>query len=579
MKTSRISLLASGLCVFVSLFLASCAAPAANQAERAAARGGSLVYRLSSPPSSLNYVMAPDEATVLAGFFMLTSRLAEFDHKAQKYGPGIAESWQMGPDGQALTVKLRGDAKFSDGRDITADDVVFTLAAIYDEKTNSPAWKDAMLIGGKPIAARVVDAKTVELTFPEKVAAVDNYLGNIGVLPSHVLKPELDGGRFSQAWKLDSDLKGIVSSGAFIVESAAAGERVVFARNPNYWKKDTAGTQLPYLDKVTLEIVTDPNNAMARLSQETLDIIDRIRPTDAATLSSQPGAIKPTDLGPGLGTDHLWFNQNAAKANDEKLEGKPKYTWFTDKRFRRAVAHAIDRATIATSTLRGLATPIYGFISPGNRVWAKGDLPKIDLDLDRAAQLLAEAKFEKRGTPESPELFDANGNRVEFTLLVPAENEPRKLMAAVIQQDLAKLGIKMAVVPLEFQKVNETWAKSFDYDAILAGLSITDIEPSSLSNFIRSGAAAHQWHPGQKAPATEWESRIDTLFAQQATESDIEKRKTAIAEIQTIMSEEMPVIPIVARHVVSASNQRVGNLAPSTIFPYSLWNVEELFVK
>ena len=240
---------------------------------------------------------------------------------------------------------------------------------------------------------------------------------------------------------------------------------------------------------------------------------------------------------------------------------------------------AIDRDSIARSTLQGLATPLYGVVSPANRTWANPDLPKIAYDLVQAASLLEEAGFTRRGAANAPELVDAQGNRVEFSLLVPAESEPRKLMAAVIQEDLAKLGIRMQVVPIEFSAVTTAWTKSHEYEAILLGLSVTDPEPSTYATLLLSSADVHQWRPNQKSPATEWESKVDQLFAEQAVESDPEKRKSKFHEIQRIVADASPVITIVARHVVSAANSHVGNFSPSPMFPYSMWNVEELFIK
>ena len=120
-------------------------------------------------------------------------------------------------------------------------------------------------------------------------------------------------------------------------------------------------------------------------------------------------------------------------------------TWFADKRFRAAIASAIDRDSIANITLQGMATPIYGIVSPGNRVWLTASLPKINYDLKSAEQLLAQGGFKRGGAADTPVLTDAQNNAVEFTLLVPAENEARKLMAAIVQEDLAKLGIKLQV--------------------------------------------------------------------------------------------------------------------------------------
>lgn len=558
---------------FALITLTACGTPSGP--AKTGTRGGTLVYRMSSAPTTLNYLLAADEPTVIAAFFLTQSRLVDLDHKTQQFVPALAESWTTQPDGQTVSVKLRDGLKFSDGSELTADDVVFTLNAVYDERTKSPAWKDAMLIGGKPIAAKAVDRLNVQFTFPQKVAAIENYLSNIGVLSSKALRGEFDAGKLSEAWKIDADPKAIVSSGAFVVESSAAGERLTLIRNPNYWKKDGAGNQLPMLDKLVIEIVPDANNAIAKLRQNQLDIVDRIRPADYATLTATPGSVKAIDVGPGPATDYLWFNLT------DKLAATPKRAWFADQRFRKAISTAIDRETIAKTTLRGLATPIYGFVSPGNKAWLNNDLAKTEYSLENAGRLLAEAGFEKRGaaTPgEAPELFDSKGNRVAFTLIVPQENEPRKLMAATVQEDLAKLGIKVEIAPIEFRAVTERWTKTYDYDAILLGLSVTDVDPSSFANFLTSTGEAHQWQPNQKTPATEWEKQIDDLFAQQAAETDPAKRKTQFNEIQRIMADQLPVIPIVARHVVSAANSRVAGLDPSPIVPYSLWNADQLSV-
>lgn len=565
----------------ISSILSACGSPATNTTPTSAAptRGGELVYRLSTAPTTFNYLMAKDEATIDAAFYMLTSRLVDLDHATQAYKPGLAESWKREDDGVTVDVKLRDGAQFSDGSEITADDVAFTMAAIYDEKTNSPAWKSAMTIGdNKQIAVKVVDKLNLKLIFPQKVAAVENYLLNVGVLPAKALKPALDAGTLAEAWGLTSDPKFVISSGPFIVESAAVGERLTFARNPNYWKKDGSGTQLPYLDKISFDIVPEPNAALAKLEQNQIDIVDRIRPSDFASLGKPGSPIKAIDVGPGMSTDHIFFNLNKKDAKGKDLASSPKYTWFSDVKFRKAISKAIDKKTIAETTLRGLATPMGSFVSPGNKAWLNKAISADTYDLAGAKQLLSEAGFVTKGTEQAPELYDAKGNRVEFTLLVGVENQPRNLAAAVIQEDLAKLGIKMQVAPVESKDITARWTTSFDYDAIFLGLAASDMEPSTMAGFIESSGSTHQWQPMQKTPATEWEARLDKLFDEQATETDQAKRKALFDEIQKIVDDEMPVIPIVTRHVVSAANIRVGSIAPSPMLPYSLWNVDELFV-
>ncbi|HSE19302.1 MAG TPA: ABC transporter substrate-binding protein [Pyrinomonadaceae bacterium] len=578
----------SRLAVFLLLpLLFSCRQPPASnttpgppkpEQRTVGTRGGSLVYRISSPPKTFNYLLANDESSILTAFFLLNSRLVEFDHSTQTYVPGLAETWTTSADHRSVDIKLRDGLKFSDGQPLTSSDVAFTLEAAYDERNKADVFREALLMNGNPISVKVIDDRNFQLVLPETVAAPDNYLYNIGVLSRNALEAEHKAGRLSEAWKITAPPASMISSGPFVVASAAAAERIVLKRNPHYWKRDTQGTQLPYLDELTLEVVPDSNQARVGLDQATIDIVDRLRPTDYASLLNAGGSVRAFDLGPSLGVDYIFFNLNPAKADGTPLN-PAKLAWFSDARFRRAVSMAVDRDSIARSTLQGLATPLYGVVSPANRIWANPDLPKITYNLDQAASLLQQAGFTKRGSDAAPELVDAQGNRVEFSLLVPAESEPRKLMAAVIQEDLAKLGIRMQVVPIEFAAVTNAWTKSYEYEAILLGLSVTDLEPSTYASLLLSSGDAHQWRPKQKSAGTEWETKIDQLFAEQARESDPGKRKSEFHEIQRIIADAAPVIPIVARHVVSAANARVGNFSPSPLFPYSMWNAEELFVK
>ncbi|MGH9838943.1 MAG: ABC transporter substrate-binding protein [Blastocatellia bacterium] len=553
--------------------------PSASRERVLGRRGGSLSYRVASPPQTFNYLKAADEASLIVAFYLMGGRLVEFDHDNQRYVPGVAENWKSGDGGRSVEVTLRDGVKFSDGHPLAAEDVRFTLRALYDERTAAPIFRDAMLINGRQIEAVVVDARRLRMNFPEPVATPEVYLSNLAVLPRHALEADFNRGAFGEAYSLTADPRRIVTAGAFAAHSVAPGERVTLKRNLHYWKKDNAGTPLPYLDELVIEVASDANNALARLRQGGLDVFDRIRPNDYAALRSQTGTVRAIDLGPGLNTDHLWFNLNAGEQKGKTAVNPVKRAWFNDVRFRRAVSHAIDRETIASITLQGLATPLHGFVSPGNRAWVAEGLPRIAYDLARARALLDEAGFALRGAGDRTELYDAKGNRVELTLIVPVESQPRIQMATVAQEDLAKLGIKLQIAPIEFGELSRRISQSYDYDAALLGANISEPDPSSYVNFLRSSSPSHQWHPRQTKPATEWEGRIDELLAAQAHETDPVRRRAIFREIQSILAEQLPVIPLVARHTTAAANQRAGNHRPSALLPYSLWNAEELFVR
>ena len=87
--------------------------PSPNNEE--SARGGKLVYRVSSPPKTFNYLLANDEPSILTAFFLLNSRLVEFDHSTQTYVPGLAEAWTTGADRRSVDIRLRDGLSFRTG--------------------------------------------------------------------------------------------------------------------------------------------------------------------------------------------------------------------------------------------------------------------------------------------------------------------------------------------------------------------------------------------------------------------------------------------------------------------------------
>ena len=558
--------------------------------ERAGSRrGGKIIYRVSSAPATFNYLRASDENSLIVAFYLMGGRLIEFDHKNQQYVPGLAESLRRLDDGKTVELTLRDGIKFSDGHPITAEDVIFTLRAIYDERTASPIFRDAMMIGNRQIEAQIgartpdgadgQSGRRLRFVFPDVVASPENYLSNLAVLPRHVLEAHFDRGALREAYGLTADPSRVVTAGAFAAESATPGERVTLKRNPHYWKKDPAGAPLPYLDQLVIEVVKDANNAFMRLRQGSLDIYDKLRPPDYAELRSQPGITQVSDLGPGLQTDHLWFNLNNAELNGRPTVNSVKRAWFNDTRFRQAVSSAIDRQTIASITLQGLATPLRGYVSPGNHKWAAADLPPAAFDLERSRALLREAGFTTRGPKDRPQLYDAKGNLVELTLIAPSTSQALKDMAIIIQGDLGQLGIKMRLAPIDPGDLDRRISESFDYDACLLVTSVTEPDPSSYVNYLSSSSPTCRWRPKQSKPATAWEARIDELLATQARETNSDRRRAAFDEIQRILAEQSPIIPVVARHPLVAANQRVGNYSPSAVLPYSLWNAEELFIR
>ena len=135
--------------------------------------------------------------------------------------------------------------------------------------------------------------------------------------------------------------------------------------------------------------------------------------------------------------------------------------------------------------------------------------------------LLQRAGFHRAGTA----LLDRDGNKVEFSMITNAGNKLHERMLALIQQDLARFGIQLNVVVLDFPSLIERISRSFNYEAVLMAFVNVDLDPSAQMNIWLSSAANHQWNPNQKTPATPWEAEIDKLMASQIASQDRDKRK------------------------------------------------------
>src|SRR5262244_1086579 len=161
-----------------ALLVLVCAASACRScgpvSKRAGSRrGGKIIYRVASAPATFNYLLVTDENSLTVAFYLMGGRLIEFDHKKQQYVPGLAESLRRLDDGRTVELTLRDGIKFSDGHPITAEDVIFTLRAIYDERTASPIFRDAMMIGNRQIEASIPEGadgqsgRRLRFVFPE----------------------------------------------------------------------------------------------------------------------------------------------------------------------------------------------------------------------------------------------------------------------------------------------------------------------------------------------------------------------------------------------------------------------------
>jgi len=177
---------------------------------------------------------------------------------------------------------------------------------------------------------------------------------------------------------------------------------------------------------------------------------------------------------------------------------------------------------------------------------------------------------------DAGKLRDKSGNLVEFSIVTNAGNKAREKMATLIQQDLAKIGIKVNIVTFDFASVIERITRSFNYEAAVFGFLNDELDANAQMAVWPSSAAQHAWNPGQKAPATAWEAEIDKLMQEQASNLNPQKRKAAWDRVQQIAWEQEPIIYLVTKNGLAGVSPNVRNSAPTVLRPQTYWNVEFL---
>jgi peptide/nickel transport system substrate-binding protein len=531
--------------------------------------GGTLTASARSEPQTFNRMAAPLLPTEL--FTLLTqAKLVRINRATWQLEPWLAEKWTTSPDNLTYTLTLRDGLKWSDGAPFSSADVLFSFEAAYQD---GGVVASALMVGGKPLTASAPDTRTVIVTYPARFVPGVRLLDNLPIYPKHKLEAALRAGKFHAAWSPTTAPGDMPGLGPFKLAEYVPGQRLVYDRNPNYWRKDEQGTQLPYLDRVVIELVPQQDAEMVRLQSGQIDLTQQpLRAEDVDTFRrlEEQGKARLFDLGVATEGDHFFFNLRPAKwATD------PRRAWLPRKEFRQAISHAVDREDFANTVYLGEGVPIHGPITPGNPDWFWSSVPRYQFSLDKARALLESIGLRNRDEDEW--LEDANGGEARFTLLAFGLNLVVERAAQVLRDDLRRVGIAMDVVALAPNQVIQR-VTSGDFDAALVTFQFSDTDPANNLDYWLSSGTQHFWNPDQKTPATDWERQIDELMQKQAVTDDRDERKKLFNDAQRIFSENLPMIYFAAPRVYIAVSPRVTTMTPSVTRPQVLWNGEAVSI-
>jgi peptide/nickel transport system substrate-binding protein len=543
----------------------------------AGSSGGRLVISLRAEPKTLNPVVATD-APSQEVIGTMQADLVHINRATQLTEPALAKSWKVSSDGLDYTVKLRQGLRFSDGEPLDAEDVLFTLRVYLDESVHAPQ-RDLLIVGGKPVTVRKVDGQTLVFHFEKPYGVGERVFDGLAILPRHLLEKPYQDGKLGQIGSLSAPANQWAGLGPFRLKEYVAGQRLILERNPYYWKADTQGRRLPYLNELVFLFVPSADAQVLRFQSGDTDAISRLGAENFSVLARQQRGYTMTDAGPGLEYNFLFFNLNDV-GDKTALETARKQKWFRDVKFRQAVSAAVDREAIVRLVYQGRGAALWGPVTPGNRRWIDAAIPHPARSLDKARQLLRDAGFRwTKETQREPALVDTEGKPVEFSILTSSSNADRTKMATLIQDDLKQLGMRVQVVPLEFRSLVDRVTQSKEYDACVLGLVSFDADPNSDINVWLSSGGMHVWNPSQAHPATPWEAEMDRLMVEQLTATSSEQRKKLYDRVQEILAENQPMIFLASPDILVGAKNTIGNFHPAVLEPYVLWNVDQLYLR
>ena len=524
--------------------------------------GGRLTMVIGDSPQSFFYYGAID-GNLHALSQHLYDGLVEYNYRTYEFEPALAEQWTVSRDGRVYTFQLRRGVKWHDGRDFTADDVVFTFDQIVANPEARGGDANAFTVGGQRVKFEKIDSHTVRLTLAKPAPAMLQYM-RLHMMPKHKLLPfSVEGGAkpadINNAWPTTSDPREVVGTGPFRLQSYVPGQKITLARNPSYWKTDAAGTRLPYLSQLELLIVRDPEQQVAQFLAGNVGQIN-ISGAQFPDLKARQQAGAPFKV---VGSralfgspPHLAFNFDARNPDLARL--------FGDLRWRQAMQMATNRQRIIDDVYNGLAelpghgvAPISSWYFDTRRFLGKFDLQAAGRALDEMGLRMG---------PDGVRVLPT-GRPLEFTLTHGTDSVTWPPVATILQNDLRQIGVRVNLQGVLSRTLLST-GLSGNFEALLLAFG-DQPDPELRKPIWQPGGALYYWHRSTLPPAPggdpnfsamqPWERQTHDIWEAAGTTVSRPQRKALYDRWQTLFAQNLPVIMIAKPTAVGVVHDRYGN--------------------
>lgn len=452
---------------------------------------------------------------------LIFNGLVKYDKDLSLVGD-LAESWEVSQDGLTITFKLRKGVKWQDGKEFTADDVMFGFKTIINPNTRTAYSGDYKEVK----EAEPFDRYTFRVTYKRPFAPGLSSWGSLVVLPKHLLEgQDINATPFSRK---------PIGTGPYIFKEWRTGEKIVLQANPDYFEGR------PYIDGFVYRIIPDPATMFLELQAGGMDFMGLTplqykRQTD--TYKMRRDFCKYKYL--AFGYSYLGYNLKDPK--------------FQDRRVRQAITHAINKEEIIEGVLLGLGLIATGPYKP-DTIWYNPNVRKYPYNVQKAKELLAEAGWKDS---RKDGILQKDGKPFEFTILTNQGNETRAKCAEIIQRRLKMVGIQVKIRTVEWAAFINEFIDKKSFEAVILGWTLGQ-DPDIYDI----------WHSSKVGPkelnfASYKNPEVDVLLEKGRYTFDQKVRKACYDRIQEILAEDQPYTFLYVPYALPIISARFHGIEPA----------------
>jgi peptide/nickel transport system substrate-binding protein len=536
------------LVAVTALLGAACSSASNSGSQNVVKQGGILRIGTLEGIDSLNPFVGFNQDSYSTWFYVYPS-LVQYDLHTYKFIPNFATSWQTSPDGLTWTFHLTPNAKWSDGKPLTAADVAWTVNTIIKYQ-NGPAglWAGSV---AHLAGVKATNPTTFVATYKQPVANVLSNLGFIPILPRQVWGKYATGNG-SGLKRYPNALPGgkpLVSGGPFVLVRYTPNQVAVFKRNPDFY-----GVK-PHLDGFGLQFFQSPDAMVTAMKAGQLDAIEHLPPTAVAAVKAAGFHVA---VGPALEFRDFIFNSNPKK---------PQHRELLNPKVRMAFEYAINRQQVVKTAWLGYATPGSTIVLPAEITsgihWHDSAIKPLPFNIAKANQILDSLGYARGANG----IRMANGHPMSYTVIFAhAEIGPGNRAFLIIQSDLKQIGVQIHLQPLDdtaaFNAITAPGIKYLNFD-----LAMWDWLPGMDPDFILSILGCNQY--GSWSDSGYCNPAYDKLYQAQGVAVNPRQRLRLVYQMQQMIYNARPYIVLTNDDEVDAWSPHFAGIVES---PQSLFN-------